>query len=149
VSIWQHEFTAAAFEGAHAGTLPGLLGIRIVEVGTDFVRATMPVDERHIQPYGILHGGGSVVLAETMGSFAGAMAAPPGHRVVGVEVNANHLAPVRHGDTVSATCRAVRLGRTLQVWAIDLHRGDGTLTCVARLTTAVQPIRAPGTGRDG
>lgn len=144
VRIWTRDFTADGFEAAHAGTLPGLLGMRVTEVGPDFVRAAMPVDERHIQPYGILHGGGSVVLAETVGSFAGAMAAPEGHRVVGVEVNANHLAPVRKGDEVTALCRPLRLGRTLQVWEIEIRRGDGTLTCVSRLTTAVQPIRAGG-----
>ena len=145
MSIWTHDFTVEGFEAAHAGTLPGLLGIRVTEIGPDHVRGEMPVDERHIQPYGILHGGGSVVLAETLGSFAGAMACPLGHRVVGVEVNANHLAPVRRGDTVTALCRPVRLGRTLQVWEIELRRAsDGTLTCVSRLTTAVQPIRPGG-----
>jgi 1,4-dihydroxy-2-naphthoyl-CoA hydrolase len=142
VSIWQRNFSAEAFEAAHADTLPGLLGLRLVEIGSDFLRADMPVDARHVQPYGILHGGGSVVLAETLGSFAGVMAAPPDHGVVGVEVNANHLAPVRKGDHVTAICRPVRLGRTLQVWAIEIRRGDGTLTCVSRLTAAVQPARA-------
>jgi 1,4-dihydroxy-2-naphthoyl-CoA hydrolase len=140
--IWTHPFTAERFEAAHAGTLPGLLGIRLTEIGPDFVRAEMPVDERHAQPYGILHGGGSVVLAETVGSFSGAMAAPPGWRVVGVEVNANHLAPAFKGDTVTALCRPLRIGRTLQVWQIELRRAsDDTLTCVSRLTTAVQPPR--------
>jgi 1,4-dihydroxy-2-naphthoyl-CoA hydrolase len=143
-SIWKRDFTIEGFETAHAATLPGLLGLRLVEIGADFVRGEMPVDERHIQPYGILHGAGSVVVSETLGSFSGAMAAPEGHRVVGVEVNANHLAPVRKGDTVTALCRPVRLGRTLQVWEIELRRGDGTLTCVSRLTTAVQPVRAEG-----
>ena len=111
--IWTDRFTAERFEAAHAGTLPGLLGIRLTEIGPDFVRAEMPVDERHAQPYGILHGGGSVVLAETVGSFSGAMAAPPGSRVVGVEVNANHLAPAFKGDAVTALCRPLRIGRTL------------------------------------
>ena len=141
-SIWKRDFTIEGFETAHARTLPGLLGLRLIEIGPDFVRGEMPIDERHIQPYGILHGAGSVVVSETLGSFAGAMAAPEGHRVVGVEVNANHLAPVRKGDTVTALCRPVRIGRSLQVWDIELRRGDGTLTCVSRLTTAVQPVRA-------
>lgn len=141
-SIWQRAFTAEGFGAAHAETLPGLLGMRLVEVGPDFVRAEMPVDERHVQPFGILHGGGSVVLAETVGSFSGAMAAPPGARVVGVEVNANHLAPAHKGDTVTALCRPLRIGRTLQVWEIEIRRkSDGVLTCVSRLTTAVQPPR--------
>jgi 1,4-dihydroxy-2-naphthoyl-CoA hydrolase len=141
MSIWTRAFSAETFWAAHEGTLPGLLGLRLSEIGPDYLRATMPIDDRHIQPHGILHGGGSVVVTETMGSFAGAMAAPEGHRVVGVEVNANHLAPVRKGDSITALCRPIRLGRTLQVWEIALRRGDGTLTCVSRLTTAVQPIR--------
>lgn len=144
MSIWTRDFTAEGFAAAHANTLPGLLGLVLTEVGPDFVRGEMQIDERHIQPYGILHGGGSVVVSETMGSFAGAMAAPEGYRVVGVEVNANHLAPVRKGDRITALCRPIRLGRTLQVWEIELRRGDGTLTCVSRLTTAVQPIRPEG-----
>lgn len=142
MSIWKRPFGPDSFWAAHEGTLPGLLGLRLIEIGPDFLRAEMPVDHRHVQPHGILHGGGSVVVTETMGSFAGAMAAPEGHRVVGVEVNANHLAPVRRGDSVTAFCRPIRLGRSLQVWEIELRRGDGTLTCVSRLTTAVQPIRA-------
>jgi 1,4-dihydroxy-2-naphthoyl-CoA hydrolase len=144
VSIWTSVFTPEGFEAAHTGTLPGLLGIQVVEVGADHLLATMPVDDRHVQPFGILHGGGSVVLAETVGSFAGAMAAPAGCRVVGVEVNANHLAPARHGDQVTALCRPIRLGRTLQVWSIELRRRDGALICVSRLTTAVQPVRPEG-----
>lgn len=144
MSIWQRPFGPDTFAAAHQGTLPGLLDLRLTEIGPDFLRGAMVVDERHIQPHGILHGGGSVVVTETMGSFAGAMAAPEGHRVVGVEVNANHLAPVHKGDTVTAFCRPIRLGRTLQVWEIELRRGDGTLTCVSRLTTAVQPIRTAG-----
>ena len=75
----------------------------------------MPVNERHIRPAGILHGGASVVLAETVGSFCGAMAAAEGWTCVGVEVNANHLAAVRWGDVVTAVCRPLRLGRSLQV----------------------------------
>jgi 1,4-dihydroxy-2-naphthoyl-CoA hydrolase len=106
----------------------------------------MPVDERHIQPFGILHGGANVVLSETLGSFCGVMALPEGQAVVGVEVNANHLAAVRKGDRVSALCRAVRLGRTLQVWEIEIRRGDGTLTCVSRLTAAVREAGGGGAG---
>jgi len=143
VSIWKKRTTPEDFDAFHRGTLPEFLGIRILEIGPDHVRAAMPVDERHVQPYGILHGGGSVVLAETVGSFCGVMALPEGQAVVGVEVNANHLSPVRRGDTVTALCRPLRLGRTLQVWEIEIRRGDGTLTCVSRLTTAVREAQ-PG-----
>jgi len=143
MSIWRRAVDPASFESLHAATLPGLLGIRILEVGADFIRAEMPVDDRHIQPFGILHGGASVVLAETVGSYGGLLASPEGHGCVGVEVNANHLAPVRKGDVVTALARPLQLGRSLQVWQIELRRGDGTLSCMARLTTAVRGPR-PG-----
>jgi len=152
-SLWKKPIDPAAFNENHRNTLPGLLGIRILEVGEDFVRAEMPVDGRHIQPAGILHGGGSVVLSETIGSYCGVMAAAEGETCVGVEVNASHLAPVRAGDVVTAICRPLQAGRTIQVWQIELRRGDGVLTCVSRLTTTVRRVRppegvaAPGAGR--
>lgn len=141
MSIWQQPVTPAEFAERNAGTLPGLLGIRVLEVGADFVRAEMPVDHRHIQPFGILHGGASVVLAETIGSFCGMMAVGVGQGCVGVEVNANHLAPVPDGDMVTAECRPLQIGRSIQVWQIEIRRGDGRLACVSRLTTAVRQQR--------
>ena len=141
MGIWKRPVPGEVFAARHAATLPGLLGIRMVEIGEDFARATMPVDERHIQPAGILHGGASVVLAETIGSFCGVMALEAGWTVVGLEINANHLAAVREGDTVEALCRPLQLGRTVQVWQIEIRRGDGRLTCVARLTTVVREAR--------
>ena len=141
MSIWKQSLPGELFRDQHDRTLPGLLGIRLVEIGPDFLRAEMPVDERHVQPFGILHGGASVVLAETIGSVCGAMAAPEGQGCVGVEVNANHLAPVRKGDVVTAECRPLRLGRALQVWQTEIRRGDGRLICVSRLTTAVRDLR--------
>lgn len=144
MTIWTKPITPAEFEAVHRATLPGLLGIVLTEIGPDHARAAMPVDERHVQPFGILHGGASVVLAETLGSFCGQMAVEEGSMVVGVEVNANHLAAVRKGDRLAALCRPLRLGRTLQVWEIEIRRGDGTLSCVSRLTAAVR--RAAGGG---
>ncbi|BDG73932.1 hotdog fold thioesterase [Roseomonas fluvialis] len=129
-------------EARFAGSLPGLFGIRILEVGEDFLRAEMPVDDRHVQPFGILHGGASVVLAETLGSIASTLTLPEGRRAVGLEVNANHLAAVTKGDVVTATCRPLHLGRTTQVWQTEIRRGDGKLACVSRLTTAVVEARA-------
>lgn len=122
-------------------SLPGLFGIRIVEVGPDFIRAEMPVDDRHVQPFGILHGGASVVLAETLGSIASSLTLPEGLRAVGLEVNANHVAGVPKGQTVTAVCRPLHVGRTTQVWQTEIHRADGRLACVSRLTTAVVPVR--------
>lgn len=141
MSIWTKTIAVGEFAARHPATLPSLLGIRLLEIGPDFVRAEMPVDERHIQPAGILHGGASVVLAETVGSFCGMMAAPEGWTCVGIEVNANHLAAVRRGDVVMAVCRPLQLGRSVQVWQIEMRRGDGTLTCVSRLTTMVREVR--------
>lgn len=135
--IWRTPSDPAAWERRFEGTLPGLFAIRIIEIGPDFIRAEMPVDERHIQPHGILHGGASVVLAETIGSMASNMTLPEGRRAVGLEINANHVAAVPKGETVSALCRPLHLGRSTQVWQTEIFRADGRLACVSRLTTAV------------
>ncbi|MBR0673784.1 hotdog fold thioesterase [Neoroseomonas soli] len=137
MSIWRRPAEVAGIEARFAGSLPGLFGIRILEVGADFIRAEMPVDERHAQPFGILHGGASVVLAETLGSMASNLTLEDGRVAVGLEVNANHIASVPKGETVSAMCRPLHLGRTTQVWQTEIHRADGRLACVSRLTTAV------------
>lgn len=142
MSIWRRPLTPESFAAAHVGTLPELLGIRLTEVGADFARAEMPVDARHIQPFGILHGGASVVLAETLGSTCGTATLPPGQRCVGVEINASHLRPIAADGTakVVAQARPIRLGRTLQVWEIALSRGvGGEPSCLTRLTLAVLP----------
>jgi len=118
-------------------TVNGLLGIKILEVGEDFIRAEMAVDERHVQPFGILHGGVSVVLAETVGSLASVLCCEEGFSAVGLEINANHLLPVPKGDKVIAECRPARIGRNVHVWNIELRRGDGKLSCVSRLTTSI------------
>ncbi|MFC7472988.1 hotdog fold thioesterase [Dankookia sp. GCM10030260] len=141
MGIWKRAWSPDGLVERHAATLPALLGIRIAEVGEDFARATMPVDDRHIQPAGILHGGASVVLAETIGSICGVMALEEGWTVVGLEVNANHLAAVPKGDAVEAICRPLQLGRSVQVWQVEIRRGDGRLSCVSRLTTVVRQLR--------
>ncbi len=137
MAIWQRTAVPAEMEARFAGSLPGHFGIRIIEVGEDFLTAEMPVDDRHVQPYGILHGGASVVLAETLGSIASTLTLPEGRRAVGLEVNANHVAAVPKGEVVTATCRPLHLGRTTQVWQTEIRRSDGKLACVSRLTTAV------------
>ncbi|WP_198378273.1 PaaI family thioesterase [Neoroseomonas rubea] len=137
MGIWKRGTDPAEMGARFAGSLPGLFGIRILEIGEDFIRAEMPVDERHAQPFGILHGGASVVLAETIGSMASNLTLPPDRQAVGLEVNANHIASVPKGETVTATCRPLHLGRTTQVWQTEIHRADGRLACVSRLTTAV------------
>jgi len=119
------------------GSMPGHVGIEFVDCGDDWIRARMPVDVRTHQPFGRLHGGASVVLAETIGSMGGAMVVDPDKFVtVGVEINANHLRPVRDG-WVYATARPEALGRTTHVWSIRIEDEAGKLVCISRLTLAV------------
>lgn len=117
-------------------TAMATLGIVFTEIGPDFVRATMPVDERSRQPYGLLHGGASVLLAETLGSTAGNLCVGPDERCVGIEINANHLAAVREGR-VTGTARPLHVGGRTQVWEIRIEDEVGRLVCVSRLTLAV------------
>lgn len=146
-SIWKRNATPDAIHDRMQGTLAGLFGIRITEVGPDVLRAEMPVDERHVQPFGMLHGGASVVLSETLGTLACILTLPEGQRAVGIEVNANHLAAVPRGQTVTAECRPLHTGRTTQVWQTEIRRADGRLACVSRLTCAV--LAEAGDGRPG
>jgi len=119
------------------------LGIQFTELGPDFVRGTMPVDARTRQPYGLLHGGASVLLAETLGSTAGGLCAPPGKGVVGIEINANHVRGVREG-LVTGTARPLHIGASTQVWEIRIEDERGKLVCISRLTLAVVPVPASG-----
>lgn len=118
------------------------LGIEIEEVRDGYVRGTMPVNENTQQPYGILHGGASVVLAESLGSMGAAvLVMADGKQAVGIEVNANHLRPVKAPDTVTGEAKLVHQGRTMQVWQIDLTDSQGRKTCTCRLTVAVREAR--------
>lgn len=113
------------------------LGIVITEIGDDYVAATMPVDERTLQPHGRLHGGASVVLAETVGSMAANFTLDPTQQIaVGLEINANHVRTVR-GGMVHATARPEALGRTTQVWSIRIVDDEQRLICISRLTIAI------------
>lgn len=120
----------------HANTAVAHLGIEFLEVGEAFIRARIAVDARTRQPMGILHGGVSVVLAETLGSVGAVYASPPGYRAVGLDINANHIRSVAAG-WVSGISRPVHIGRTTHVWQIDLHNDQGQLTCVSRITMAI------------
>ena len=118
-------------------TLVRTLGIEIVEIGDDFVRGTMPVTPDHHQPMGILHGGASVSLAETLGSVGAAMTLDLSKQYpVGLEINANHLRAVSSG-LVTGTARPLHLGRKTQVWDIHIRNDDDKLTCISRLTVAI------------
>ena len=122
------------------GTLIEHLGIVFTAAGDDWLQATMPVDERTRQPYGLLHGGASVVLAETLGSSAGNLCVDTASQVcVGLEINANHLRAARSG-MVTGTARALHVGRTTQVWEIRIDNEAGKPVCVSRLTLAVVPV---------
>lgn len=128
--------TLAELDALSVGTVIERLGIVFTEVGDDFLRATMPVDARTMQPYGLLHGGASVLLAETLGSSAGNLCVPDGQRVVGIEINANHLQAV-DGGLVTGTARPLHVGRRTQVWEIRIEDARGRLACVSRITLAV------------
>jgi len=135
-SLWKQPISLEALRATAVNTAIGHLGIEFLEVGDDFIRARVPVDARTVQPYGLLHGGVAVVLAETLGSCGAAFAAPAGHRVVGLDINANHLKGTSSGWVTGIT-RPVHIGRTTQVWAIELTNDAGELTCVSRITMAV------------
>lgn len=135
--IWQQAVTAEGLQRLTEGNMAGHLGIAVTAVGPDSITATMPVDARTRQPMGLLHGGASVVLAETLGSLAGACCIDLERQaVVGIEINANHLRSVRSGQ-VTGTVRPIRVGRTVQVWETHIHDERGRLVCVSRLTCAV------------
>ena len=134
---WPPEASIEALNARSAGTLMQSLGIEFTELGDGYLRATMPVDARTHQPYGLLHGGASVALAETLGSSAGMLMAG-GNAVVGLEINANHLRAVRSG-IVTGTARPIHLGRSTQVWAIEIDDQDGKPVCISRITLAVLP----------
>ena len=133
--IWKQAPALEMLQEKHKNTMIEHLGIEIVEIGPDFVRARMPVDHRTRQPDGILHGGASVVLAETVGSIAGWLCVddPSSQSVVGVEINASHLAMAR-GGVVEASVKPIKIGKKVQVWDIKISQKQ-RLICLSRLTT--------------
>ena len=139
--IWKQEISLQTLTAVSENTAVSHLGIEFVEVGDDFLVARVPVNRQPCQPYGLLHGGVSVVLAETLGSIGAAFCVPEGTRVVGLDVNANHLRGVSQG-WVTATARPVHIGRSTQVWQIELRDDQGRMVCIARLTMTVLPQTA-------
>ena len=136
MQIWKQPISVESLTALHIDTAVAHLGIEFLEVGDDFIRGRVPVNTKTRQPYGLLHGGVSVVLAETLGSCGAACAAPTGYRAVGLDINANHLRGATAG-WVTGTTRPVHIGRTTQVWQIDMVNDEGQLTCVSRITMAV------------
>lgn len=136
--IWKNLLSIEAINDISKNTASGQLGIVFKEIGSDYLVAEMPVDSRTVQPHRVLHGGASVLLAETLGSIASTMSIDVSQfQAVGVEINANHLSSAREGTTVIGTVRPLRVGRTLHVWAIDITDEKGKLICTSRLTVAV------------
>jgi uncharacterized protein (TIGR00369 family) len=155
MSVWKHavsmEMLQAITLGGHLSkTMVGNLGIRYTAFGPNWLEGTMPVDEKTIQPYGILHGGASVVLAETLGSYASYLAVEENKMCVGVDINATHIRSVKAGSSVTGRATALKLGGRLHIWEIKLHEtGKEELgpTCVSRLSvmitdTSKKPITA-------
>ncbi|ACR69099.1 hotdog fold thioesterase [Edwardsiella ictaluri] len=134
--IWKRAITLEQLNQVGEACMVGHLGIAITRIGEDTLEGSMPVDQRTCQPFGLLHGGASAVLAETLGSLAGYLCSEGSQQVVGLEINANHLRAVRSG-TVHGVCRALHLGRRHQVWQIDIRDDRGHLCCTSRLTTAL------------
>lgn len=140
LAVFPPDISPAALSSARSG-LAAHLGIEFVEASPTFLRARMPVDERTKQPYGLLHGGASVALAETLGSVASHLVASD-RMIVGLEINANHIRAVREGF-VYGTVTALHIGTSTHVWDIKIQDAAGRLTCVSRLTIAVLNRPAP------
>lgn len=134
--IWKREATLEALNAMGEGNMVGLLDIHFERLTGDTIEATMPVDHRTHQPFGLLHGGASVVLAETLGSVAGYLCSEGEQNVVGLEVNANHIRSVRSGR-VRGVCTALHTGGRHQVWQIHIYDEQNRLCCSSRLTTAI------------
>jgi len=136
MTIWKRPISVAELTAISANTAFDQLGMEFLEVGDDFIRARAPVDPRTKQPVGILHGGISVLLAETLGSCGAAFASPPPHRSLGLDINANHIRSVSEG-WVTGTARPVHIGRSTHVWQIELVDDQGRLTCACRITMLI------------
>lgn len=141
--LWKQAPDLDRLNTSSRNTLMDVLGIRFDAFGEDWLSATMPVDARTHQPFGLLHGGASVALAETLGSTAAMLCLDPAaHLAVGLEINANHLRGVRSG-TVTGTARPLHVGRSTQVWEIRIVDEADRLVCISRLTVAVVATKPP------
>ena len=137
--LWKQAFTLEGLNALSANTMNAALGIQFTEIGDDFLAATMPVNHNTVQPFRVLHGGASVVLAESLGSVASTLCLEDLSRqsAVGLEINANHLKSVREGERVRAICRPLRIGRQIHVWQIEIRDEKGDMSCISRLTVAI------------
>lgn len=142
MSLWKHSTDLDHLNAWNAGSLVEHLGMRISEVGDDYVRGTMPVDARTKQPFGLLHGGASVALAESLGSLAGNLCIDASEMAVGLDINANHVRAATAG-LVTGTARPLHIGRSTQVWEIRIEDERARLVCISRLTLAIVPRPMP------
>ena len=142
MSLWKQTTDLERINAWNRGSLVEHLGMLVTEVGEDHVRGTMPVDARTRQPFGLLHGGASVALAESLGSLAGNLCLDAGEMAVGLDINANHVRGVTEG-VVIGTARALHIGRSTQVWEIRIEDERARLVCISRLTLAVVPRPSP------
>ena len=138
MSIWfEKDLSIEKLKPLGAGTMAEYLGIEWTDIGENYLKAKMPVDHRTIQPYGLLHGGASCTLAETVGSVASALVIDSSKfYCVGLEINANHVRGVKEGF-VTGIATPLHLGGTTHVWDIKINDDDGKLVCVSRLTVAI------------
>lgn len=136
--IWFKDYTVDYLEGLRNANMGEHIGIKFVEIGPDFLQARMPVDHRTTQPFGIMHGGASCVLSETLGSVCGWMAIDPDkYRAVGLELNINHIRAVTQGSVIG-TCTPLHTGRRTQVWQTDItEEATGKRVAISRLTVAI------------
>lgn len=138
MSIWKNQPTLENLARNAEKTAVAQLGIEYTEIGDDYLSARMPVDERTIQPFGVLHGGASVLLAETLGSVAANHCLIRDNLMaVGLDINANHIRPVPAGQYVYGTATAVHIGATTQVWQINITNDNNKLVCASRITMAI------------
>ena len=134
--IWKSQPNLEEINRIGARCAVGHLGIEVTEVGTDFLKGTMPVDHRTTQPFGLLHGGASAMLAETLASIAANHCVDAGHFCVGMEINCNHVRSIREGEVIG-TAAPLHLGRSSQVWDIRIEDPQGRLAAISRMTISV------------
>lgn len=136
MAIWRYDVKIEDLNKRGQGTLVEHVGIEFLELGDDFIKARMPVDRRTVQPFGVLHGGASVVLAETLGSVAANICVDSSKKCFGIEINANHVYPASSGY-VYGVVNPVHIGKSTHVWEIRITDEKGRLVCVSRITLAV------------
>lgn len=141
MAIWFQTSSLEKLNERNANTLIEHLDIRFIEIGEDYLKAEMPVDHRTVQPLGLLHGGASVALAETLGSIAANLVVDRAKKVcLGLEINANHLKSAKEGKVIG-TARPFHIGSSTQVWSIEIRNEEGQLTCISRITMAVLDVK--------